>query len=167
MEITIKTDSVEQLLDLMAEFTHTPSADTIADAIVRGNHELSTRLDQMRLDQTQLKEILMATKEEAGQRLDALGAKLDKISSETTALVTQSRELKQALDDAQAAGLQIPDEIMTKIDALASKADEIDSQVDDIAPNPTPTPAEGEGEGEGQTGETGGTDETGNPAQPA
>ena len=105
-------------------------------------NELLTQLEQMRLSQTQLKDLIMATEEEVGQRLDALGAKLDKISSETTSLVTQSRELKQALDDAQAAGQQIPEEIMAKIDALASKAEAIDAQVDDIAPNPTPTPEE-------------------------
>lgn len=88
----------------------------------------------------EIKELIMATREDANTKLDTINGKMDKISAETTGLVTEIRQLKEA---AQNAG--VPDEVMQKIDSLASKADSIDSQVDDVAPNPTPTPEEGGG----------------------
>lgn len=78
---------------------------------------------------------IMGLNQQASDKLDALGGKLDKVSGETTQLVLEVRALKDA-----ALADNVSQALLDKIDALAGKADSIDAQVDDVAPNPTPTP---------------------------
>lgn len=118
------------------------------NVIVRGMAQQQMRQIQTNFDN--LKELIMATAQEANAKLDAMGASLDKISGETTGLVQEVADLKTA---AQNAGSNVPDDVMAKIDSLMSKAQSIDAQVDDVAPNPTPTPE--------PTDTSGGTTDTG------
>lgn len=122
----------------------------------------------------QLEGLIMATAAEANAKLDALGKTLDKISGETTGLVKQVQDLKDA-----AANAGVDQSVMDQIDSLQSKAASIDSLVDDVAPNPTPTPepgtdnggtnpaptdnGSGTAPGGGQDASTPGTDANGNP----
>lgn len=114
--------------------------------------EQAAKLDQIGRNLVKESGTIMATLQETTERLKKLDATLDKISGETTGLVVQVRSLKKAVEDAKAEGVQIPDEVMQALDALSAKADSVDAQVDDVAPNPTPTPEAGAGEDIGKVG---------------
>jgi hypothetical protein len=97
--------------------------------------ELKAMLDNLARSAYELKGIIMATQQEATAQLTAIGVTLDKISAETTALVAEVAALKAA---ATTGGTVTP-EMQTAIDSISSRANAIDAQVDDLAPNPTPT----------------------------
>lgn len=90
---------------------------------------------------------IMATKEQFSAALDSVNAVLATIHSETSALVAEV----QALRDQVASG-EIPDDLMAKLDAITSKATEIDNLVpaapvnpENPAPSPAPAPNPGDG----------------------
>lgn len=102
--------------------------------VVRSLQTLLRAADQLLKGQ----KTIMATNQEALDKLDAIGATLDTVSAETTALVEEVRALKEAAENQN-----VSDELMAKINSLADKAISIDEKVDSVAPNPTETPAEG------------------------
>ncbi len=76
---------------------------------------------------SQLRKI-MATKQEAIERLDAIDATLSKVSGETTQLLQEIQDLKDA---AQNEG--VSEDVMARINAVADRATSIDDQVADPA----------------------------------
>lgn len=74
---------------------------------------------------SQLRKI-MATKKEAIERLDAIDATLSKVSGETTQLIKEVQDLKDA---AQNEG--VSEDVMARINAVADRATSIDDQVAD------------------------------------
>lgn len=83
----------------------------------------------------------MATREQFSDALDTVNAVLDTVRTETANLVQQVQELQDDL-----ANQDIPDELMSKLQAVVDKANEIDSLVPATPtqpeqPNPSnPTP---------------------------
>jgi hypothetical protein len=75
---------------------------------------------------------LMAKADEAIAKLDETMETLTKVSGETSELLRMVTELQASAEG------NVPDAVMDKINAVASKSKSIDDQVTDIAPPPTP-----------------------------
>lgn len=114
--------------------------------LILSNQEKSMATDQATLDQ------LAAIKQAQADTNTAL----DKVSAESTGLVTLAREQAALIEDlkGQLANAPVSQEIKDLVAEIATnantakdKATAIDGLVDDVAPNPTPTPPEEPGNG--------------------
>lgn len=83
----------------------------------------------------QIKEAIMATKDELIAQLNGINESLSKVSGETSALVAKVAELEEALNNAD----NIPDDVMSLVSDIRSRVTAIDDQVTDTAP-PAPEP---------------------------
>lgn len=160
MDVTINIPSVTiNLISAEAQ------AGLAAIPIILRNQEKSMATDQQTLDQ------LAAIK----QAQTDTNTALDKVSAESTGLVTLTRDQAALIEDlkTQLANAPVSQEIKDMVaeiaanaSALKDKATSIDNQVDDVAPNPTETPPETPTETPPETppaGEVGAVGEDGNP----
>ncbi len=69
----------------------------------------------------------MATNAEVSAKLDAITSVVDKVSNETSTLLQEIEDLKDAAEG------NVPDDIVEKIDALAERIKAVDDLVSDAA----------------------------------
>ena len=88
---------------------------------------------------SQLKDIIMASRDEIVQKLDAVNAQQQKTLGEIQGLQTKVNELNSTIEELKAviaAGGDIPQEVSDAVDRVAAKAQEVDDAIPDVPATP-------------------------------